>query len=436
MATIPFALSISHFVNSVGATAGFAAIIGLAVLVLLYFAQARETATLREHVDQANERIGQLEGRIAQLLRAPPAGAAQALRQPPVVRAPTFAGAPVAAPVGAPAGATAAGAPATQAGAAAAGIPAGASGVPAAAGLAGPRVAPAGVGAPALSAATRLIPTDFPPDATALAEPPPPVVEPSGVPAAAGNGHASPGASAPPAPPASPSPPRRAQIRTGAAMPPPPPARRPGPLLDELDEGPISVGRLIAYVVGALVLIGVLVFALLSLTSGGSSTPPAGTSARTTNAPAQVRRPRTVVVNPSAVTVSVLNGTATLNVAKTVAGRLGVSGFKPGLVANAPDQTHASTVVAYLPGFRRDALAVAKSLGLTQSAVAPVDATTQTVACPQATACTTNVVVTVGSDLGGGATVAPGTSTGAGGGQTVTGSGTSASGAASTTTAP
>ena len=44
MASIPFALSVHHFINSVGADAGFAAIIGLAILVLLYFAQARETA--------------------------------------------------------------------------------------------------------------------------------------------------------------------------------------------------------------------------------------------------------------------------------------------------------------------------------------------------------------------------------------------------------
>ncbi len=44
-------ISVHHFINSVGADAGFAAIIGLAILVLLYFAQARETAKLREHAD-------------------------------------------------------------------------------------------------------------------------------------------------------------------------------------------------------------------------------------------------------------------------------------------------------------------------------------------------------------------------------------------------
>ncbi len=48
MGAIPYALSVTHFVNSVGAKAGFAAIIGLALLVLLFFAQMRETASLRD----------------------------------------------------------------------------------------------------------------------------------------------------------------------------------------------------------------------------------------------------------------------------------------------------------------------------------------------------------------------------------------------------
>ncbi|MBV8220940.1 MAG: hypothetical protein JO325_20955, partial [Solirubrobacterales bacterium] len=45
--TIPFALSVHHFISSVGADAGFAAFIAVALLVLLYFSQARETANLR-----------------------------------------------------------------------------------------------------------------------------------------------------------------------------------------------------------------------------------------------------------------------------------------------------------------------------------------------------------------------------------------------------
>src|SRR5437588_9790680 len=66
---VPFAFSVHHFISSVGADAGFAAIIGLAILVLLYFAQARETASLREQAYEAAQRIQQLENRIVQLGR-------------------------------------------------------------------------------------------------------------------------------------------------------------------------------------------------------------------------------------------------------------------------------------------------------------------------------------------------------------------------------
>ena len=52
MVTIPFALSVHHFISSVGADAGFAAFIAVALLVLLYFSQARETATLRRRADE------------------------------------------------------------------------------------------------------------------------------------------------------------------------------------------------------------------------------------------------------------------------------------------------------------------------------------------------------------------------------------------------
>ena len=58
---LPLALSVHRFVSSVGAYAGFASIIGLAILVLLFFAQARETSALRDHVDELLERIAGLE---------------------------------------------------------------------------------------------------------------------------------------------------------------------------------------------------------------------------------------------------------------------------------------------------------------------------------------------------------------------------------------
>ena len=67
MASLPFALSVHHFISSVGADAGFASLIGLALLILLYFAQARETATLRSRADEAGFRVQELETQLADL---------------------------------------------------------------------------------------------------------------------------------------------------------------------------------------------------------------------------------------------------------------------------------------------------------------------------------------------------------------------------------
>src|SRR5579864_2301820 len=117
MGTVPFALSIHHFISTVGADAGFAAIIGLAILVLLYFAHARETANLREEAALLSQRLQQAEARVAQLSRAQSAQ--------PVVTAPVVPPPPAARAHGAAA-------PAPFIG------------------------APAGVGAPALAAATRV----------------------------------------------------------------------------------------------------------------------------------------------------------------------------------------------------------------------------------------------------------------------------------------
>jgi hypothetical protein len=68
-------------------------------------------------------------------------------------------------------------------------------------------------------------------------------------------------------------------------------------------------------------------------------------------------------------------------------------------VATATDQTHTTTQVAYLPGFRNVALKVAASLKLSPGSVQPIDPATQAVACPPPAPCTANVVVTVGTDL-------------------------------------
>src|SRR5450755_2130838 len=369
MRVIPFAFSVHHFITTVGADAGFAAIIGLAILVLLYFAQARETKSLREQAYQADEQLQQLELRIAELSQAQPSSSAT-----------TSWPAPALAPAPAPAGIS----------------------HPIATSVMAVPAAPAGVGAPALTAATRLIPaagddelavasgtrtaaalssvaTDRGTSTnTAVVTAPPPSTTAGG-----GNGVS---ADRTPRPIGGPigrpggPPPRR---------PHPPQTKRSGP-----NRGFLLAGGLLAVVAVAAV--------ALILSSGGSS--PAGktvsTAARTTNPTRSSRhRTRTTPLKPASVTVAVLNGTATANLAHTIALRLGAAGYKQGMIATASDQTQTATVVGYLPGHRAAALAVAAALKLGSASVQPVDQSNQAVACPPPSSCAANVVVTVGSDL-------------------------------------
>ena len=59
-----FALSFQDQVEKYGAYVGIAAFLGLAVLSLLYFAQARELKRLREWAGRAPERARELEQRV------------------------------------------------------------------------------------------------------------------------------------------------------------------------------------------------------------------------------------------------------------------------------------------------------------------------------------------------------------------------------------
>jgi LytR cell envelope-related transcriptional attenuator len=397
MGPIPFALSIHHFINSVGADAGFASIIGLAILILLYFAQARETSSLRKHAYEATERIQQLEARVAQMSRAQTAAA-----QPQQARPAAVAGSRPAVAVGAAAGAAAVGAAAAGA----------ATGAPAAAPVAARAMAPAapaGVAAPALTAATRLIPA-------------PAAFEPAAAPVGGGgtaSAIADPPATALAAAPAADAPPP-ATVAGGAngsgdGMPPRPAVTTaPGmarPLMSGTSAGwrpGVAPGgraapaksRLPRVLMVLLGLLGVAaVVAAVLIVTGGSSSSSSSATTGTSSAASARRSSRAVVVNPASVTVAVLNGTAINGLAHRVASRLQSSGYKQGADQNAPDQTHTATIVAYLPGFKRDAEAVATTLKLHSGAVQQVDQSTQAVACPGPGACNANVVVTVGTDL-------------------------------------
>src|SRR5919201_5500995 len=58
------AFSLQHQVEKYGAYVGIASFFGLAVLSLLYFAQAREVKRLREWAGRAPERAQELEERV------------------------------------------------------------------------------------------------------------------------------------------------------------------------------------------------------------------------------------------------------------------------------------------------------------------------------------------------------------------------------------
>jgi LytR cell envelope-related transcriptional attenuator len=425
MTHLPLAFSVHHFISSVGADAGFASIIGLAILVLLYFAQARETATLRDRADDAEQRAAQLEARLSQVANAARAQAQQTAGPRPVPS-------PIARPLANPAAAR------TATPGAAAAAPAAAASVPA---------APAGVGAPALTDATRMIPlpavaaSATPASAPARPAPSPAVPEPvaaqgpapataAGVAATAAGAAASAGAAATGA-----SATAAGASATAVADRPAPEATGGGAngisgdtrhqaLLDEPDEplprvqlrpggggarqlpplrqppssrGPSRFGRGLA---ALLTLLGVaaVIAVLLIVTSGGGKSNPSSGNASASNAPAKHHKSRTKAFDKGAVTVTVLNGTDSGGLAASILSQLGKDGFKQGTATNAASATVTTSTVQYLQGQKAAAQQVAKALKLSTGSVSAIDPNTQSIACPQTT-CNVDVVVTIGQDL-------------------------------------
>lgn len=398
MDSIPFGLSVHHFVSSVGADAGFAALVAVAILVLLYFAQARETATLRTRAQDADLRVQELEGRLADL-----SDQVAALPAEISVRA---ASPRVAAAYGGVQGQFAS-------------APAGADGD------ALPPAAPAGVGAPALAAATRLIPDpirsqpEYEPATAAggssngssrpvVAASAATVERPGGVgvqPTGAGaprpvapGPRADGGSGRPPGAPYG-RPPAAGQPRPGGGQARPGGPPRPGAPMRppaRRSRGRLFLGVLVAGVALAAVAAGVII-----LTGGSSKKSPSTASKSAASTALSTRQTNSAsVVVPSTVTVTVLNGTDMQGLAGEVASKLTSHGYRKGAVTNASDQTKTTTLIQYVPHDQRDALAVASTLKLKQGAVRPIDSATQKIACSASPlGCNSAVFVTVGRDL-------------------------------------
>jgi len=376
-------------IQDVGAYAGFAAVVGLAVLAALYFSQARDLRRLREWAGRAPERaaeqvtqIGQTPEQAAQDAARPAAsGAVKAIPAAKPVTpgkpAPGAPGQPATAdkkPVGAPAPATpgkpdekkpvgAPGAappvPATAAAAAKAGAPAPAT--PAAA-PAKDKPAPSGPGDGAEPAATPAPATGVPPPATPPPRPPTPR----------------------PVLPARPAPPVRSPAAASAssqstAVLPASSARLRDRARGAAGRDGLG-GRYIALIVAGVIVVGGGVAFGVSQLGGDDEASAPDDQAQAPQEP----------VNPSTVTVSVLNGTTVPGLAAQIGDEIESDGFQRGNVANALDQQRTTSTVLFAEGADREAQLVARKLGITT--VEPVDPDSQ------ALGGTASVVVIVGAD--------------------------------------
>jgi hypothetical protein len=184
--------------------------------------------------------------------------------------------------------------------------------------------------------------------------------------------------------------PSAAASRRAAARP-APPSREPAPRAGGLRLGRLALIAVTVLAVGAAVAGAVV---LSSSNSNSKSTSSTGASRQSTT-----RTTPAAQVTPRTVTVAVLNGTATAGLAHRTAQRLSTDGFQEGKITTAADQTRSATTVAYIPGARAQALAVARALKLGPASVSPVDSGTRAVACGGLSTCTASVMVTVGSDL-------------------------------------
>jgi LytR cell envelope-related transcriptional attenuator len=183
-------------------------------------------------------------------------------------------------------------------------------------------------------------------------------------------------------------------------------------------------------ILGGVVLgVAVIVLAVSALKGGGkpSSTVTQSTITHSTAIHKSTAAPAS---NPSQLSVAVLNGTSTNDLAHHLAADLQQSGYTRAEASSAvPPGTHATTVVQYTPGHRADGQAVAKALNVTR--VQPIEASTSSLAS-RAT-----VVVLAGADqaaqLGGGgaqSTGEPGAGSGGEAGGASSNTGASGSGGA------
>ena len=414
------AFSLQDQVEKYGAYVGLAAFIGLAVLTLLYFAQARELKRLRDWAGRAPERAAELQERVVAqaeaALQAPevePAversgtvGPAQPVAQPAAGNG-RQAGTPAPIPMGprpavamAAAAARAAAAPATVEHEAPAEDEPGTAVVAADAESAGADSVGESAGADSPEAA------DAPVEPEAEAEPA--GEEPQAEPATSGNGvPAQPPADLPettipratPRPQPKPQPrpaPAAAPLRASTTRTATPPRRTTRPRRDEGSR--TGLYTLIGIVVLAVAIFVPVYFMVLSgddtepppnslAEPGGTPTSEAGAGER-----AAAARPEKVVV--------VLNGTSVEGLASGERDKLIAAGYADGMIRtdNSDDQSRQDSLVLYAADERRQARDVARLLDV--SRIEQIDEETQALADSSDDTGTlpADVVVVLGTD--------------------------------------
>src|SRR5918912_1571983 len=311
-----------HVIQEIGAYAGLAAMVGLAVLSALYFSQARDIKRLREWAGRAPERAAERAGRAVAPSR-PGQPPPQAAPRPAAQAAPTSGQRPPPGP-GAPA-------PAPSGTASSGG-----------GGASGPA-------APAPAAATGAIPAveQAPPSSNARPAAPP------GRPPAAGG-------AAPPRTAGRVGGSRAATSRPFSRAPAEPWYRR------------VLRGRpeyLVLAVTGVLIIGGALAFAVSQVGGANSS------STHSNAASGSGRAAHQPPLSPHDVTVSVLNGTTVPGLAAQVGDRVESEGFRLGNITNGSNQQRGQSVVLYAPGASRQAVLVSRRLGI--AGRQPMDAESQ-----------------------------------------------------------
>ena len=425
MSATVIAASAAELVEQIGAYAGLACTLGLAVLALLYFSQAREVRRLREWAGREPERAAELAQRVQadpqrRVVAQPIAPATPAAQQQQATAA-------LYASVGAtPPGAVAPpGQLARPAATPAAGLlPA--PGVVPQPGVSTPAPAGAAAAAAGAAAASASPPAPAPPGAPpvppgpgAAAPPATPTPTPTPSPGLGGPGSASAPASGQKAA-ATPATARAAGAQRSASLSAyangspgqdtrESAAARPEPVRSDDDDG-MSLSRIAMYVGGGLAVVLVGVVLMLVLTGGeetqqpndfgntptqpaeggsgaaaGSGTGGSGTGSSAGTLTAAERR---------ATQVAVLNGTTQTGLGRNVGDKIEKARFTLGSVATNSDQQIPTTIVAYSAGNEAAARAVAKIVGVPTNSVQLADANT-------AAAATADVVVTVGLDLTG-----------------------------------